>query len=208
MLDRKAARSARTRRRLLREARRLFQTRGYDSTPVALVAQRAGITRVALYYHFRDKRDLFHAVCTEMEDACVEEIARAVAPARDFWERVDAAAKATLDAFLDPVYVRIVFRDGPAVLGWDEWHEIVGRFGRNQLRTGLELAMDEGLIPRRPALALARVISGAINEAGLAIAHADDPKRARVEYGAVIGALLEGLLRPRSTRGRGEDARQ
>ena len=175
----------------------LFATRGYDATLAELVAERAGITRVALYYHFRDKRALFRAVCEEMEGECSEEIARAVAQVSDFWEQVEAATQATLEAFLDPAYVQIVFRDGPGVLGWEEWHEIVGRFGRQQLRSGLEVAMDQGRISRRPAAAVARVITGAINEAGLAIAHADDPKRARAEYGAVIGALLEGLLRPR-----------
>lgn len=195
-LDRKAARSARTRRRLLRAARRLFATRGYDATPAELVAKHAGITRAALYYHFRDKRVLFRAVCEEMENACMDNIAREAAERSEFWDQVDAAAQATLDAFLDPAYVQLVFREGPAVLGWEEWHEIVGRFGRNQLRAGLEVAMEEGRIRKRSAAALARVITGAINEAGLAIAHSDDPKRARVEYGAVIDALLEGLLRP------------
>jgi AcrR family transcriptional regulator len=195
-LDRKAARSARTQRRLLRAARRLFSARGYDATPAELVAEHAGVTRAALYYHFRDKRVLFRAVCEEMESACVADIARAAAQRSEFWDQVDAAARATLDAFLDPAYVRLVFREGPAVLGWEEWHEIVGRFGRNQLRAGLEVAMDEGRIPKRPAAALARVITGAINEAGLAIAHSEDSKQARVEYGAVIDAVLEGLLRP------------
>jgi len=194
--DRKAARSARTRQRLLREARRLFTTRGYDATSAQLVAERAGITRAALYYHFRDKRALFRAACENLENACIESIERAVEQAPDFWGQVDAATQAMLDAFLDPAYVRVVFRDGPAVLGWREWHAIVGRFGRHQLRVGLEVAMDEGLVPRRPAAALARVITGAINEAGLAIADADDPKRARAEYGAVMDALLEGLLQP------------
>lgn len=195
-VDRKAARSARTRGRLVRAARRLFATRGYDATPAVLVAEQAGVTRAALYYHFRDKRVLFRAVCEEMENACMDDIARAAAQVSDFWDQADAAAQATLDAFLDPAYVRLVFREGPAVLGWEEWHEIVGRFGRNQLRVGMQVAMDEGRIPKRSAEALARVITGAINEAGLAIAHSDDPKQARVEYGVVIDALLKGLLGP------------
>lgn len=196
MRDRKAARSERTRQRLLREARRLFAARGFEATSAQRVAERAGVTRAALYYHFRDKRVLFRAVCEEAENGCIQDIARAVKGASGFWDQVDAAAQATLDAFLDPAYVRIVFRDGPAVLGWEAWHEIVGRFGRDQLRTGLQDAMNQGLIPRRSAVALARVITGAINEAGLAIADADDPKRARAEYGAVTGELLRGLLRP------------
>ena len=200
MGDTNAARSARTQRRLLRAARRLFTTRGYDATSAERVAEQAGITRAALYYHFRDKRALFRAVCEEMENACIANIERAAERAPDFRSQIHAAARATLDAFLDPAYVRLVFRDGPAVLGWDQWHEIVGRFGRNQLRVGLEGAMDAGLTPRRPAEILARVIAGAINEAGLAIAHADDPKRARAEYGAVIDAMLEGLLRPGQQR--------
>src|SRR3546814_5083905 len=55
--SRKAEQSDRTRATLLSVARTLFAEAGYAGTSTEEVVQRAGVTRGALYHHFRDKRD-------------------------------------------------------------------------------------------------------------------------------------------------------
>ncbi len=55
-------RSTATRRRILDASRELFATRGWAATPIDEVARRAGVTKGALYHHFRDKTDLLRAV--------------------------------------------------------------------------------------------------------------------------------------------------
>lgn len=52
-----------TRERLLDAAETLFRAQGVTRTSLAEVATAAGMTRGAVYWHFKDKADLFRAMC-------------------------------------------------------------------------------------------------------------------------------------------------
>jgi TetR/AcrR family transcriptional regulator, acrAB operon repressor len=52
-----------TREQLLDAAERVFRERGVAGSSLAEVASAAGVTRGAVYWHFRDKADLFAAMC-------------------------------------------------------------------------------------------------------------------------------------------------
>jgi TetR/AcrR family acrAB operon transcriptional repressor len=51
-----------TRHQLLDAAEHLFQARGVSHTSLQDIAQAAGVTRGAIYWHFKDKADLFNAM--------------------------------------------------------------------------------------------------------------------------------------------------
>ena len=52
-----------TREQLLDSAERVFRARGVSGSTLAQVAAEAGVTRGAVYWHFRDKADLYAAMC-------------------------------------------------------------------------------------------------------------------------------------------------
>ncbi len=52
-----------TREQLLDAAERVFREQGVARTSLAEVAAAAGVTRGAVYWHFKDKADLFSAMC-------------------------------------------------------------------------------------------------------------------------------------------------
>lgn len=62
-----------TRCAILDAAERLFQERGVAATSLQDIAAATGVTRGAIYWHFKDKGDLFNAmmnrVCLPMEDS-------------------------------------------------------------------------------------------------------------------------------------------
>src|ERR1700678_2309807 len=75
-----------TRRSLLDTARQLFAENGFAGTRTEDVVQRAGLTRGALYHHFRDKEDLFRAVHDEVADEVVPLLRRrATDPTAGAW---------------------------------------------------------------------------------------------------------------------------
>ena len=55
--------------------------------------------------------------------------------------------------------------------------------------------MDAGQIARQPLRPLAHVLMGALDEAAMLVARADDTEAARAEVGATLASLLEGLAR-------------
>ncbi|MET0917162.1 MAG: TetR family transcriptional regulator [Burkholderiales bacterium] len=63
MARRTKSEAAITREQLLDAAERVFRERGVTRTSLAEVAASAGVTRGAVYWHFRDKADLFDAMC-------------------------------------------------------------------------------------------------------------------------------------------------
>jgi AcrR family transcriptional regulator len=192
----KAAQSEATRAKLVKVARRLFAKRGYSAVGTEEIVQKAGVTRGALYHQFEDKKALFLAVFDQVEAEVAQGIAdRAAATASDPIDALRMGARLWLDASLDPEVRRIVLLDAPAVLGFERWREVVSRYGLGILAAGLEGAMDEGAIARQPVMALAHVITGALDAAALYVAEADDPLAARKEMDPVLERLVE-TLRP------------
>ena len=60
---RRKTEAAATREALLDAAERVFREQGVAHTTLADVAAAAGVTRGAVYWHFRDKAELFEAMC-------------------------------------------------------------------------------------------------------------------------------------------------
>ena len=182
-----------TRAALLRTARSLFSEHGYAGTSTEAIVTSAGVTRGALYHHFRDKRDVFRAVFEQIEGEFVDASAALWSPDADPWTNLRAGCAAFLDSCVEPDVQRIVLLDGPSVLGWDTWREIEEQYALASIGAALKLAMRAGMIPRRPVMPLAHLVLAAINEAGLLIAQADDPTAARRDVGGAFDALLDGL---------------
>ena len=51
-----------TREQILDVALHLFSTQGYDATSVRQISEALGLTKAALYYHFKNKEDIFMAL--------------------------------------------------------------------------------------------------------------------------------------------------
>ena len=198
---RKAEQYEHTRRLLLDVARRLFAEHGYAGTATEEVVRRAGVTRGALYYHFRDKRDLFRAVVEDLQQQILGQVQAAAATAADPWAALRAGLHAFLDACMEPAVQRIVLLDAPSVLGWAAWRELDAKYGFGLLRTVLQELMDAGLLEPQPVEPLAHILLGALSEAGLVIAEAEDVAEARAAVGASLDRLLRGLRAPPPTNG-------
>ena len=193
----RAERSEATRGRLVAAARELFAARGYADVGTEEIVARAEVTRGALYHHFADKRDLLRAAHEEVEAGLAEEIGAKIAAEAEAGsnarEVLELGARAFLDACERPEIARIALVEAPAVLGWSEWREIDERYGLGLVTGALELGMDQGAIRRQPTKPLAHLLLGAMGEAGMMIANADDPAAARREVEPALLGLLDGL---------------
>lgn len=192
----KGRQSAATRSQLVAVGRRLFAERGFAGTSTEEIVAAAGVTRGALYYHFASKEALFRAVVAEVEEGIHARVTAVAMAESDPWPGVIAGCAAFLDACLDPATQRIALLDAPSVLGLDAWREVGASDHFGLLVVGLEWAMVTGTIDDQPAVPLAHVLLGALNEGALYIARAEDQAGARRHVGQIVERLLRGLERP------------
>jgi AcrR family transcriptional regulator len=189
----KAQQSEATRAALVAAARPLFAERGYAGVGTEEIVRTAGVTRGALYHHFADKKDLFRAVYEDVERELVEQIAAGALSAADPVEALRAGAQAWLDACEEPGIQQIALLDAPSVLGWEEWREIGMRYGFGLVQGTLQAAMDAGLLEPQPVRPLAHLVLGAIDEAAMLVARADDGGKTRREVGESVERFLDHL---------------
>ena len=176
-------------------ARPLFAEHGFGGVGTESIVRAAGMTRGALYHQFADKTELFAAVYEAIEEELAQRMAGATGEsgADDPVSVMHAGAAAWLDACAEPEVQQIVLLDGPAVLGWERWRAIGMRYGLGLVEAVLREAIESGHVAEQPVTALAHLLVGALDEAGLYIARAEDPVRARADVGAGVDRLIAGL---------------
>jgi AcrR family transcriptional regulator len=190
-----AERAAETRDALIAAARPLFAAQGFAEVALEAIVRAAGVTRGALYHHFADKTELFAAVFEQVEEEVAVRMGEAIAASNqtDPIEVMRLGAGFWLDACSDPEVQRIVLVDAPAVLGWTRWTEIGNRYNIGMVRALLSNAVETGRIPPQPIEATVLTILGAMREATLYVALAEDHDQAREEAGLVINRLIQAL---------------
>lgn len=192
-------RSRSTRAGLEAAGRRLFAERGYTAVSAEEIVAAAGVTRGALHHHYGDKRGLFVAVLEQLETDNTAEVRGAIAALPDPNDLMTAMGIG-LHTFLTisrrPETVQIAMSDGPAVLGWQPWREMESRYGLGLITDQLERAVQAGLAPALPVRTLGQLILAAVTEAGMIVAHAEDPEAAGAEAEQCVLALVAGLLAP------------
>jgi len=190
-------RSEATRAALVGAARALFAERGYAGVATEEIVRAAGVTRGALYHHFAGKRELFEAVYERIEVELAERIAASALQgnAASPLEAMRAGTEMFLAAATEPETQQIVLLDGPSVLGWDRWREIAAEHGLGLIEATLQAAIEAGSIEPQPVRPLAHVLMGALDEAAMLVARAENPEKMRDEVGQTLMALLEGLSR-------------
>jgi TetR/AcrR family acrAB operon transcriptional repressor len=192
-----------TRNEILDAAERVFSERGVSRTSLADIAVAASVTRGAIYWHFKDKADLF-----------CEMVARVTMPMEDAPCQINPALEAdplaSVRAMLTGILQRtsgdvqarrvfhIVFHKCEYV---DEMEPVWKRFSEMQagclsrLEQGLARAQQLGQLPkgldvRRTALGLHALVDGLISN------WAKDPEYMPPECdaGLVIDVFIDGIL--------------
>jgi AcrR family transcriptional regulator len=197
----KAAQAEATRTLILGVAEQLFAERGYAGTPADDVADYAGVTRGALQHHFGDKRGLFRAVTARISDQLLARIVAATSESQiNALQAVEIGCLAYLDACADSAINRILFQDAPSVLTPKEMNSLSISAGSGLLVSGIEKAIRDGFIEPVSAEALACMLLGALNCAGLEVARAAKPKAVHHAYSLLLSRLLRGLHPNREAR--------
>lgn len=180
-----------TKEALLHRAEILFAELGFAKTSIDEIVKHEQLTKGAFYYHFKDKKAIFEQVVDRFLEKIVVRINGAAGVKKDPWERAMTALDIYLEECLQPSYRRIVLQEGPAALGWKQWREKEKRSVMSVSALLLQELMESGHITKQPPDLLADILFGAVTEAAIGIAEADDPTAARTQ----VGSILERMLR-------------
>jgi AcrR family transcriptional regulator len=191
--DARAAQGAATARTLRHQARKLFTKKGYSGVNTEELVESARVTKGALYHHFANKKELYHAVVEDVEQELVEKL-EAAGARRKPWDRLHAMCRAYLDACRDPALARMLVLEAPVVLGWKTWCNLEQKY---EVAAFARCLGEAGALTE-PAETLAQVILGALTTGARVIATSADPNQARAEVERTMDRLLAGL---RSTAG-------
>lgn len=189
-------RSAATREALISAARKLWGLRGYAEVGTPEIAKEAGVTRGAMYHQFTDKAALFRDVVEAVEQDVMTRLGTLVAAsgATSPAEMIRAAVDAWLEVSGDSEVRQLILLDAPAVLGWAGFRDVAQRYSLGMTEQLITAAIEAGQLVPLPVRPLATVLIGALDEAAMAIATADDQPRARDEIGQVLRLLIDGML--------------
>ena len=200
-----------TRDRILDTAELVFQRQGVSQTSLNDIAQAAGLTRGAIYWHFRDKADLFNAMMQRATLPMEEAAIRTDSPSTD--DPIEHLRRSFVDALNKTVndpQVRRVFEIATHKVEYvGELQAVRDRHLqiRNEclahVQRGLLQAMRRGQLSARlpahaAALGLHALIDGLIQNWML-----DPTAFDLVRIGRqVLDAYLAGLARDATPRGR------
>jgi AcrR family transcriptional regulator len=190
-----AERTEATRGRLVATARRLFAENGFAATSTEEILSEAEVSRGALYHHFSSKTDLFRAAFEAVEDELTAKLlAEATAGGEtDPIKILELGFNAFLDQCDNPEVQRIVMLDAPTVLGWDTWHELDERYAFGTIKAVLAVAADSGRIDAEVVDPLTHLLVGAVMQAGMVVARAEDPAAAKRKLGESFALLVSTI---------------
>nr|QMS48019.1 transcription repressor of multidrug efflux pump acrAB operon, TetR (AcrR) family [uncultured bacterium] len=191
-----------TRNRILDAAEQVFSTRGVSRTSLADIAVAASVTRGAIYWHFKDKADLFcemvARVTMPMEDPpCQVNPALEADPLAGVRRMLTGILQRTCGDVQARRVFHIVFHKCEYV---DEMEPVWRRFSEMQagclsrLKQGLVRALELGQLPkgldvRRTAMGLHALVDGLISNWAM------DPETMPPERdaGLIINVFLDGI---------------
>ena len=142
---------------------------------------------VVIALRFTVRRLMFDAEMTARMMAAAESAANP-------WQGLVDECNSYIQMALEPEIQRIVFRDGPAVLGDPSlWPNAGGCVA--MMTDSVARLQQKDIIADVDAEAAARVINGALGYASQWIANADDPGTVSEKAVQAFNVFLEGLLR-------------
>lgn len=186
-------RKEKTKSAILASARICFGKAGYANTTIDIIAESANVTKGAVYHHFSSKAQIFDQVHELLSIELSKSVMEVLQSHAHFFDTVRTALEVFFLEFHDDKIVRIIFQDGPAVLGIKRWREIDHENFAGQIRGVLAMGMEAELIQTHPLDPLANLFSSAVNESILQCASAENFSEASAKYIDAIMLLLSGI---------------
>jgi AcrR family transcriptional regulator len=183
---RDAASRGDTRSRIQAVAVELFSEQGYDKTSLREIAERLGVTKAALYYHFKSKEDIVRSLIDDYFGRVDALVAWASQQPKTPAVRAEILSR-YLDMVIDSHQVYRMLQQNQAALAGLTSEKHRGQLFRERMNALIDLLVE-------PGAALRERVRAAVATTGLSIGwmlfhdQVDDPAELR---SAVLGIAFE-----------------
>lgn len=189
-MAKQADRREKTRATLLREARRLFLAHGYEATTTQMILDAAGLSKGALYHHFKSKDEIMEALYRQASEAAIKR-AQTGSERGAYLDRLRKSALAWLREIKKPSTAKILLELGPQALGWRKAKAIEDENSLRVLTHALESACKANETHIGSPAAAARLLNALLAEAALLSLHNKGAQQDDIEL--MIVKFVDGL---------------
>ncbi len=133
-------------------------------TSTSAIARAAGVTDGALFHHFKSKKALFEEIAIKLHTNIHKAIYRSGQEAPTPIDAFKIGARTSMKVTQQPNNQRIVFIEGPVVLGTDKWRKIDQQLGLRLIEGGLLNIAGAPELPSHILKPMAMLALGTINE--------------------------------------------
>lgn len=159
-----AQRTDATRRELVRAALDYMSTHGYDNSTIDEIARSAGMTKGAVYHHYRSKAELLDEVTNVIQRDLRLAVLKQIRSIQDPLQRLQVGCVTYLDLVAtDPSRYRMLFLDGIVELGWARWSEIDRQHWQSDIRAAFVELLGNELAPPAASIVLGVLTHEALN---------------------------------------------
>lgn len=167
-----------TRAKILEQAAAMFEEKGYKATTVDEIAAKLDLTKGAVFYHFKSKKDLFTQIWVELQKQMDTDIrrtaAKVAAESDDPFAGMLAGAATQVGYLKQHRFSRIVMIEGPTVLGMDEWIARDVKLARPRIAKAIDYLIDRDLLETSDKDSLNLLFLGMLSYAVIASKTAQD----------------------------------
>ncbi|KXT85460.1 Transcriptional regulator, TetR family [Streptococcus sp. DD11] len=190
-MNKKQQASLETSKKILAIARQHFSLKGYAEASLEEIVDELGMTRGALYHHFKNKKALFLAVLEEVQSELGQHVEASALKVSDTWQQLTEGCLAFVLFANRKENRRILLTDGPNVVEWEEWRGQDAENSLYHLKEQLEFLQKEDKIISLDLDVMAHMISGALNDLALYLAAQKNIQEANLRL--AVESLLRGF---------------
>lgn len=171
-----------------------FKKHGYANASTSRIVTASGMARGSLYYHFKDKQDLFRAVYKNMMQETADRLSKNLDGDKDPDIALLDLAKDYFRLCADPIMGRLLMIEPLTVLGPEECHRITSDTIRPVLLSAVERIINLGGFKGHNKAMMTMFIFSSLTESGRIISTLPNRAIAEEQFFQTFQWALERLL--------------
>lgn len=183
-----------TQRIFLALARLEFATYGYARASTSRIVEQSGMARGSLYYHFKDKEDLFRTIFKNLTAASNAEIERLISTIDSPFEALAQGADLFFSHALDPTFRRIILIEALVAIPYLERIAITSETYARTLKRVIEQARLQGELASHVNIdEFCLMLYGLMTEAARSLEYANDAEAAKLSLIKTYRWILDSM---------------